>query len=230
MRFLVLLCVLAFSGCAAKAALEDTVNEIGRTAVQANAGIAALSTRTQELLSTLNGEVAASGSETRALMAETRRLMASTQSLVATVRSEVASNGGATAALAGSLEDLVVTVRDGIAANSSSARATTAAIASTTREMDALLAGVRPNLVAASAELAPTLANVREATAKVNDRADDPLISGESRWLIRIMLAAVAALLLHAVWTHLNLKKLAGSVLSAPETEPEPDEEPWEGP
>ena len=218
--------LLAFSlvGCAAKAALEDTVTEIGRTAAQANTGIAALSTRTQELLVTINGEVAASGSETRALMVETRAFLVETKLLLATARAEVAANGSATVELAGSLSGLADTLRDGIAANASSALATTAAVASTTHELDALLSGLRPNLVAASAELAPTLANVREATARISERADDPMISNESRWLLRIMLGAVAVLLLHAVWTHLHLRKLAGEIL-ATETEPEPDED-----
>ena len=224
MRIALTLLVLSLAGCAAKAALEGTVTEIGRTAAQANAGIAALSSKTQDLLGTLNGEIAASGSETRALMAETRALMVETRALLSTVRAEVSSNGSATVVLAGSLSGLTDTVRDGIAANSSSARATTAAIASTTQEFNGLLSELRPNLVAASAEIAPTLANVREATKKVSERADDPLISNESRWLIRIMLGAVAILLVHAVVSHLRLKKIASDMLEAPETEPEPDE------
>lgn len=225
MRTAILTLLVLLSGCAAKAALEDTVTEIGRTAAQANAGIAALSTSTQRLLGTLDGEIAASGSETRALMAETRALLIETKALLATARAEVAANGSATVELAGSLSGLASTLRDGIAANSSSTRATTAAIASTTQEFNGLLSELRPNLVAASAEIAPTLANVREATKKVSERADDPLISNESRWLIRIMLGAVAILLVHAVVSHLRLKKLASDMLEAPETEPEPPEE-----
>lgn len=224
MRAAASILVLVLAGCATKRALEDTVQEIGRTAAQANAGIAALSTRTQELLVTVNGEVAASGSETRALMAETRNAMTETRRLLATVRAEVAANGSATTVLAGSLSRLTDTVRDGIAANGASTLATTAAVASATREVSDLVAGMRPHLVAASAELAPTLANVREATSSLKDRADDPLISSESKWLIRIVLAAVAILLMHAVWSHLRLKEIASGMLDAP-TEPEPPED-----
>lgn len=227
MRRLLMLPVLTFllqTGCATKAVLEESAAAFIRSAAAAEDGVAGVSSQAQKLLATVDQGVAASSSEALALMAETRALLVETRALLVTARGQIAANGSATAALADSLTGLATTLKDGIAANASSTRATTAAIASTTRELDALLSGLRPNLVAASAELAPTLANVREATARVSERADDPLISNESRWLLRIVLGAVALLLGHAAWSALNLRRVVAGLLDS-ETEEEPPEE-----
>lgn len=212
------------SGCVTKAVLEESAAAFLRSAAAAEDGVAGVSSQAQKLLATVDHGVAASSSETLALMIETRALIVETTALLATARGQIAANGSATATLADALSSLATTLKDGIAANASSARATTAAIASTTRELDAMLSDLRPNLVAASAELAPTLVNIRETTAKVSERAGDPLISDESRWLLRIVLGAVALLLGHAVWSTLNLRRVVSGVLED-ETEEEPPEE-----
>ncbi len=135
----------------------------------------------------------------------------STQRLLDGSTAAIGGVGTRSQELLAATTELMGALKDGLAANASSTRATTAAIASTTHELDLTLAGLRPNLVSASADAAATLANVREATTKLKDRAEAPIPS-EIVWILRVVVGAVVALLLHAVWSHLHMRRLVREI------------------
>ncbi len=125
----------------------------------------------------------------------------SAQRFLDTTTATVAGAGTQTGSFLASTTRLMDAVKDGLAANASSTVATTAAVASTMRELDQTLADLRPNLVAISSDAATTLANVRETTAQIKNRAEAP-IPLEVVWTLRVVVAAVLVLLVHAVYLH----------------------------
>jgi hypothetical protein len=153
---------------------------------------------------TLRNEIVKAESGIAAVCTSTQKLLDSSMAAIGGV-------GTRSQELLAATTDLMGALRDGLAANASSTRATTAAIASTTHELDLTLAGLRPNLVSASADAAATLANVREATGRLKDRAEAPM-PAEIVWILRIVSGAVVALLLHAVWSHLHMRRLVREI------------------
>lgn len=115
--------VLLLAGCTTQAAIDDALRAIGRSSETMSSGIAAVATRTSELLVTSREQIAVSASATVALETEATALVAALREGVAASASSMKATTASVASTTSDLEAILAETRPNLVASSASVAA-----------------------------------------------------------------------------------------------------------